>query len=111
MKIEEITENFYEENEYIRFFYGKTFEYIYRNLEQKKYSNLWSIFKSLSVDKIINIVDNYEYNYNLNQEKDIINEIKEDNQIFEENIIIYKSDETIDPIISTYKIMLLNNEG
>ena len=107
-KIEEMTEEFYEENEYIRFFYGKTFELINSNLKQKKFLKLFSIFKSLSNDKIINIVENYKYNNDLNQENNTIIENKNQIQNFENNIIIFDQNKSIDPIISTYKIMLSN---
>ena len=64
IEIQEQTEKFYSENEYIRFFYGKTFEYINRNIKSKNFNNLLPLFKSLTNNKISKADENFEYNLN-----------------------------------------------
>ena len=82
-EILEQTEKCYLKYEYIRFFYGKTFEYINRNLKSKNFKNLLPIFKTLSNKKIIDIVSDFNYNlktkledsseFNFMKEKDYFN--------------------------------------
>lgn len=62
IEIQQQTEKCYLENEYIRFFYGKTFEFINKNLKSKSFNNLLSIFKSITNNRITKIVENFDYN-------------------------------------------------
>ena len=109
-KIEEMTEEFYEEDEYIRFFYGKTFDFMNRNLKKKNFINLLSIFKSLANDKFIYIDNNHKNESDLKSEnkikKEISNEIKDEKENYEKNDL--EIENSIDPIISMYNLMLSN---
>ena len=85
--IQNLTERCYLENDYIRFFYGKTFEFINRNLKNKNYKNLLPIFQSLTNNKISNIID--DFNYDLNStlvfsDFNYLQELKEEEDYFEE---------------------------
>ena len=46
IEIQAQTEKCYLENEYIRFFYGETFEFINKNLKSKNFNKLESLFNS-----------------------------------------------------------------
>ena len=63
IEIQDQTEKCYLENEYIRFFYGKTFEFINRNLKSKDFNKLLSLFKSITNNRISKIIDNFDYNF------------------------------------------------
>ena len=63
IEIRELTEKCYLENEYIRFFNGKIFEFIDRNLKSGDFNNLLPIFKSLANEKIITIVEDFKYDF------------------------------------------------
>jgi len=97
IEIQELTEKCYMENEFIRFFHGKIFEFIDRNLKSKNFETLLPIFKSLANEKILNIVEDYNYDLNsifnysdfnyIDDDDDYFNEKEEDNDNFMEDEI------------------------
>ena len=92
----------YRENKFIaydfRFFYGKNLEYINRNLKSNNFENLLPIFKLLFQDSSIQIINNFKYDPTLiteNNNNIILNEIKNDNEYFSENMERNNNIETI----------------
>ena len=135
IEIQEMTEKYYLENEYLRLFYGKTFEYINRNLKLKSFDKLLPIFKSLSSDAISSIVKEYEYDnksilkstyypkYNNIEEMDYFEIEEEENEQLEEeikeekeqpNVVIIENNnennflDNYDPIIFSFMNMMYN---
>ena len=84
IEIQELTQKCYLDNEFIRFFHGKIFEFIDINLKSKNFKSLLPIFKSLANEKISSIVEDYNYDFNSIFDYSDFNYIEEDDYFNEE---------------------------
>ena len=65
-EIEKQTEKFYINNEYIRFFYGKSLDFVNHKLKSKQYKELLPIFNAITNNTISNNLPDYNYHIDNN---------------------------------------------
>ena len=82
--IENQTEEFYINNEYIRFFYGKILDFINQSLKLEKYDELLPIFKVITNKNISNNIPKHIYHLDKNLEIQNNNYINENDYFNDE---------------------------
>ena len=109
-EIENQTEKFYINNEYIRFFYGKILDFINQSLKLEKYNELLPIFQVITNYKISNNMPKYIYHLDNNLEIQNNNYINEndyfDDERFDEEINDDKDNNNKEIVV---KVNPLNN--